>query len=189
MFLPPAFQSCCFKMNSTASAISVVSDRLAPWSGRSDAINRSGSPSPSYLIAPQEDDGSAVAPPPPPPPPPPQPAASNASAPAPVATNKRNPTLFTAPPPSTRVASTTERRPLARRVGPQGGKYSGQRSRWQLGRRGGSSTEGAGDRVPKVGLEPTRVLPHWILSPARLPVPPLRRGRNDSPAELLDLAP
>ncbi len=32
-------------------------------------------------------------------------------------------------------------------------------------------------RVPKVGVEPTRVLPHWILSPARLPIPPLRRGR------------
>ena len=28
--------------------------------------------------------------------------------------------------------------------------------------------------VPKVGLEPTRPCGHWILSPARLPVPPLR---------------
>jgi hypothetical protein len=30
------------------------------------------------------------------------------------------------------------------------------------------------NRMPKVGLEPTRGLPHRILSPARLPVPPLR---------------
>jgi hypothetical protein len=29
--------------------------------------------------------------------------------------------------------------------------------------------------MPKVGLEPTRGFPHRILSPARLPVPPLRR--------------
>ena len=30
--------------------------------------------------------------------------------------------------------------------------------------------------MPKVGLEPTRPEGHWILSPARLPVPPLRRS-------------
>ena len=29
--------------------------------------------------------------------------------------------------------------------------------------------------VPKVGVEPTRGRPHRILSPARLPIPPLRR--------------
>lgn len=29
-------------------------------------------------------------------------------------------------------------------------------------------------KVPKVGLEPTRSCEHWILNPARLPVPPLR---------------
>ena len=29
-------------------------------------------------------------------------------------------------------------------------------------------------RVPMVGLEPTRLLGHWILNPARLPVPPHR---------------
>ncbi len=29
--------------------------------------------------------------------------------------------------------------------------------------------------VPEVGLEPTRPEGHWILSPARLPIPPLRR--------------
>jgi hypothetical protein len=28
--------------------------------------------------------------------------------------------------------------------------------------------------VPKVGLEPTRAFAHRILSPARLPIPPLR---------------
>ncbi len=28
--------------------------------------------------------------------------------------------------------------------------------------------------VPEVGLEPTRPEGHWILSPARLPIPPLR---------------
>ena len=28
--------------------------------------------------------------------------------------------------------------------------------------------------VPKVGLEPTRGCPHWILNPARLPISPLR---------------
>ena len=26
--------------------------------------------------------------------------------------------------------------------------------------------------VPRVGLEPTRVLPHWCLRPTRLPIPP-----------------
>ncbi len=30
--------------------------------------------------------------------------------------------------------------------------------------------------VPEVGLEPTRGCPHRILSPARLPIPPLRQG-------------
>ena len=29
-------------------------------------------------------------------------------------------------------------------------------------------------RVPEVGLEPTRPCGHWILNPARLPIPPLR---------------
>ncbi len=28
--------------------------------------------------------------------------------------------------------------------------------------------------MPEVGIEPTRANAHWILSPARLPVPPLR---------------
>src|SRR5438874_6299722 len=30
-------------------------------------------------------------------------------------------------------------------------------------------------RLPAEGLEPTRSCDHWILSPARLPVPPRRR--------------
>src|SRR6476659_8591420 len=30
--------------------------------------------------------------------------------------------------------------------------------------------------VRKRGLEPPRVLPHWNLNPARLPIPPLSRG-------------
>ena len=34
--------------------------------------------------------------------------------------------------------------------------------------------------MPKVGLEPTRPFGHRILSPARLPVPPLRRQTQDS---------
>ena len=29
--------------------------------------------------------------------------------------------------------------------------------------------------VPEVGLEPTRPCGHWILNPARLPIPPLRQ--------------
>lgn len=32
------------------------------------------------------------------------------------------------------------------------------------------------NEVPKVGLEPTRPCGHWILNPARLPIPPLRPG-------------
>ena len=32
----------------------------------------------------------------------------------------------------------------------------------------------------KGGLEPPRVLPHRILNPARLPVPPLSRGQWDT---------
>ncbi len=34
--------------------------------------------------------------------------------------------------------------------------------------------------VPEVGLEPTRPCGHWILNPARLPIPPLRL-LNDAP--------
>ncbi len=31
------------------------------------------------------------------------------------------------------------------------------------------------EEVPAEGLEPTRPCGHWILSPARLPIPPRRR--------------
>src|SRR6266498_5418349 len=58
-------------------------------------MSTSGLPSPPYLTAPHDADGSAVASPPPPPPPPPQPVAANARAPAPVATNRSNRILFT----------------------------------------------------------------------------------------------
>ena len=34
--------------------------------------------------------------------------------------------------------------------------------------------------VPETGLEPVRVLPHGILSPGRLPIPPLRQTVNSS---------
>src|SRR5204863_2075142 len=33
-------------------------------------------------------------------------------------------------------------------------------------------------RMPAEGIEPTRPCDHWILSPARLPVPPRRRIPN-----------
>ncbi len=33
-----------------------------------------------------------------------------------------------------------------------------------------------GELVPKVGVEPTLSCENWILSPARLPIPPLRHG-------------
>ena len=36
--------------------------------------------------------------------------------------------------------------------------------------------------MPEGGLEPPRVLPRWILNPLRLPIPPLRQGRNPSSA-------
>ena len=34
--------------------------------------------------------------------------------------------------------------------------------------------------VPKDGLEPSRGCPHWILNPARLPIPPLRPDTYDN---------
>ena len=42
--------------------------------------------------------------------------------------------------------------------------------------------------VPKVGIEPTRGCPHGILSPARLPVPPLRH-RTKGAANIQSFAP
>lgn len=38
--------------------------------------------------------------------------------------------------------------------------------------------------VPKGGVEPPRVLPRWILSPVRLPVPPLRQHLHVTPVDL-----
>src|SRR5439155_4852189 len=37
---------------------------------------------------------------------------------------------------------------------------------------------GAPTQMPKVGVEPTRPFGHRILSPARLPIPPLRLARG-----------
>ena len=38
--------------------------------------------------------------------------------------------------------------------------------------------EGGAFLVPVVGVEPTRYRYHWILSPARLPIPSYRRMTN-----------
>ena len=38
----------------------------------------------------------------------------------------------------------------------------------------GNRRKSFSSNVPKVGLEPTRPEGHWILNPARLPIPPLR---------------
>ena len=39
------------------------------------------------------------------------------------------------------------------------------------------------ERMPAEGIEPTRSCDHWILSPARLPVPPRRRRRDQATKE------
>src|SRR5688572_4581574 len=70
----------------------MVCVRDDPWSGKSDAISTSGSPSPSYSIAVHELDGSASTLPPVPPEasvvaPPPSPDASSSSPPQPAASN------------------------------------------------------------------------------------------------------
>ena len=61
----PAFQLGFSSRNRIASTIWIVWVRDEPWSGKSDAISTSGSPSPSYSIAVQDDDGSASMLPPP----------------------------------------------------------------------------------------------------------------------------
>src|SRR6476660_153348 len=42
-------------------------------------------------------------------------------------------------------------------------------------------------RMPAEGIEPTRSCDHWILSPARLPVPPRRREEREASAEAWNL--
>src|SRR5437868_8054348 len=37
-----------------------------------------------------------------------------------------------------------------------------------------------GSELPAEGIEPTRSCDHWILSPARLPVPPRRRKEREA---------
>ena len=34
------------------------------------------------------------------------------------------------------------------------------------------------EKMPEDGVEPSRGCPHWILNPARLPIPPLRLSYN-----------
>jgi hypothetical protein len=42
----------------------------------------------------------------------------------------------------------------------------------------GVQLQGVGEMVPEIGIEPTRTEVRWILSPLRLPVPPLGHGEN-----------
>src|ERR671915_770742 len=89
----PALKFDCSSRNRIASTIWMVCVRDEPWSGKSDAIRTLGSPSPSYSIAVQEDEGSGVMSPVPPPPPlasvvsPPPPASSSSSPPHPAASS------------------------------------------------------------------------------------------------------
>ena len=73
----------------------IVCVRDEPWSGKSEAISTSGSPSPSYSIAVHDDDGSASMSPVPPPPPVvsavvSSPPASSSSPPQPAATQREH---------------------------------------------------------------------------------------------------
>src|SRR5207302_4128257 len=68
-------------------------------------------------------------------------------------------------PPKAGFARRADERESCRK--PEGGAHGG--------------TLGSRTLLPKVGLEPTRPLGHRILSPARLPVPPLRRTMNSTP--------
>jgi hypothetical protein len=42
----------------------------------------------------------------------------------------------------------------------------------------GVQLQGDGEMVPEIGIEPTRTEVRWILSPLRLPVPPLGHAEN-----------
>jgi hypothetical protein len=48
------------------------------------------------------------------------------------------------------------------------------RDEWEPAAEIPSAAEGPQCLVPGTGLEPARLLRHWILSPARLPIPPSR---------------
>src|SRR2546422_715511 len=58
----PAFQFCWPRMNAIARFISVVNDRFAPWSGRSDAMMNCGDPPAPYWSFPQEEAGRTYVP-------------------------------------------------------------------------------------------------------------------------------
>src|SRR5581483_6605245 len=62
MWYLPAVQLLCCSSNWIAFVISIVCDRLEPWSGRSDATMKSGLPEPLYWTGPHEDAGRGVAP-------------------------------------------------------------------------------------------------------------------------------
>ena len=47
--------------------------------------------------------------------------------------------------------------------------------------------EGTVDGLPAEGLEPTRPCGHWILSPARLPIPPRRQREPETSEERWNL--
>src|SRR5207245_7279896 len=53
---------------------------------------------------------------------------------------------------------------------------TGQNMVWQEHGLAEPANPNSSPDMPKVGIEPTRPFGHRILSPARLPVPPLRRG-------------
>src|SRR5919106_1406725 len=188
MLYSPAFQLRCLRTSSTASAISVVSARFAPWSGKSDAIRKSGSPSPSYRIGSQDADGRAVTSPSPPSPSssPPQPTAAIAKA-AITRTNKaQNPRFLTC------STSVTRCRGCLESLLWGDGKYWCWEPQLQAGTSGAerlSAKRTSGGGLGEPGGPPnsnqasgaeggsrthTGLAPHWILSPARLPVPPLR---------------
>jgi hypothetical protein len=66
------------------------------------------------------------------------------------------------------------------------GGFSARRKKWVIDQRnsplGGATRTQKFDfqNLPAEGLEPTRSCDHWILSPARLPVPPRRRRESET---------
>src|SRR3954447_7830580 len=64
-------------------------------------------------------------------------------------------------------------------------RYLALATRWDCARPvlagPGRTPNGAGSftaQMPKGGLEPPRACAHWLLKPARLPVPPLRQTKK-----------